>query len=60
MYIPLLLQLVDRNEEYAVPTRNSNYLLTLTNRFIYGCVAQTHFHQWTYESLDEVREHLTK
>lgn len=53
MYIPILLQLVVRNEEYAVPTRNSTDLFTLANRFmIYGCVAEIHFHQWSYASLD--------
>lgn len=46
MCIPLLLQLVGRNEEYGVPTRNSTDLFTLTNRFTYGCVAEIHFHQW--------------
>lgn len=45
MYIPILLQLVDRNKEYALPTRNATDLFTLAKRFmLYGCVAEIHFH----------------
>lgn len=47
------LQLVDRHEEYAVPTRYSTDLFTLANTFmIYGCVAEIRFHPWSYPSLD--------
>lgn len=43
MYIPILLQLVDRNKEYAAPARNSTDLFTLANRFmLYGYVAEIH------------------